>query len=54
MISENTQIGLVDGIFQNDAEIKRELGNKLESVSDFMNDLKSKTQKYYMNSEDDD
>ena len=54
LISENTQIGLVDGIFQNDAEIKRELGDKLESVSDFMNDLKSKTQNYYMNSEDDD
>lgn len=54
VISENTQIGLVDGIFQNDAEIKHELNNKIKPVSDFMNDLKKKTQDYYLNSEDDD
>lgn len=44
-VANNTETGIVDGIFENTDEVKKEL--KIKSVPQFFNDLKKKVADYY-------
>ncbi|RKD24802.1 CRISPR-associated autoregulator, Cst2 family [Caminicella sporogenes DSM 14501] len=48
-IKENTMIGLIKGIFNNDMELERELS--AVDMGEFFNELKEKVRKYYLGSE---
>ena len=44
-ISKNTQVGIVSGVFDNEDEIRKELG--AGNVADVFNYLKEEVDKYY-------
>lgn len=46
-IADDTKIGMVKNIFQNEGEIKEKFNGKVSNIQEFFEDLEEKVEKYY-------